>query len=73
VGRRFFDLAGAGSEVSEEWVVLCGRLTNFDMATAVNLEEHRPALTRHCYRMLGSAADAGRLFPASGLPRELAP
>ena len=28
------------------------------MATAMNLEEHRPALTGHCYRMLGSAADA---------------
>ncbi len=28
------------------------------MATAVNLEEHRPALTGHCCRMLGSAADA---------------
>jgi RNA polymerase sigma-70 factor (ECF subfamily) len=27
-------------------------------ATALNLEEHRPALVGHCYRMLGSAADA---------------
>ncbi|MDY7224964.1 sigma-70 family RNA polymerase sigma factor [Hyalangium rubrum] len=28
------------------------------MATAYNLEEHRAALTGHCYRMLGSAAEA---------------
>ncbi|AKJ06521.1 RNA polymerase sigma-70 factor (ECF subfamily) [Archangium gephyra] len=28
------------------------------MATAANLEEHRAALTGHCYRMLGSAAEA---------------
>ncbi|WPB79580.1 sigma-70 family RNA polymerase sigma factor [Archangium violaceum] len=28
------------------------------MATAANLEEHRTALTGHCYRMLGSAAEA---------------
>ncbi len=28
------------------------------MATALNLEEHRSALTGHCYRMLGSVADA---------------
>jgi len=27
-------------------------------ATAYNLEEHRAALTGHCYRMLGSAAEA---------------
>jgi hypothetical protein len=43
------------------------------MATAVNVEWHRPALTGHCNRMLGSAADAGTLFPAFGLPWELAP
>ncbi len=28
------------------------------MATAPNLEDHRSALTGHCYRMLGSVADA---------------
>ncbi|MGE5236801.1 MAG: sigma-70 family RNA polymerase sigma factor [Acidobacteriota bacterium] len=28
------------------------------MATAANLEEHRVALTGHCYRMLGSVTDA---------------
>jgi len=28
------------------------------MTTAANLEEHRAALTGHCYRMLGSVADA---------------
>jgi RNA polymerase sigma-70 factor, ECF subfamily len=28
------------------------------MASAANLEEHRSALTGHCYRMLGSAAEA---------------
>ncbi|WNG41234.1 sigma-70 family RNA polymerase sigma factor [Archangium violaceum] len=28
------------------------------MATAYHLEEHRAALTGHCYRMLGSAAEA---------------
>ena len=28
------------------------------MATAAHLEEHRAALTGHCYRMLGSAAEA---------------
>jgi RNA polymerase sigma-70 factor, ECF subfamily len=28
------------------------------MATALKLEEHRPALVGHCYRMLGSVADA---------------
>jgi RNA polymerase sigma-70 factor (ECF subfamily) len=28
------------------------------MATAAHLEEHRSALTGHCYRMLGSAAEA---------------
>ena len=28
------------------------------MATAANLEEHRRALTGHCYRMLGSAVEA---------------
>jgi RNA polymerase sigma-70 factor (ECF subfamily) len=28
------------------------------MATALHLEEHRAALTGHCYRMLGSAAEA---------------
>jgi len=28
------------------------------MATALNLEDHRTALTGHCYRMLGSVADA---------------
>ncbi len=28
------------------------------MVTAQHLEEHRPALTGHCYRMLGSAAEA---------------
>lgn len=28
------------------------------MATAASLEEHRAALTGHCYRMLGSAAEA---------------
>ncbi|HEU4408274.1 MAG TPA: sigma-70 family RNA polymerase sigma factor [Polyangiaceae bacterium] len=28
------------------------------MASAANLEEHRSALTGHCYRMLGSAVDA---------------
>ncbi|HTJ80359.1 MAG TPA: sigma-70 family RNA polymerase sigma factor [Polyangiaceae bacterium] len=29
------------------------------MPTAAHLEEHRVALTGHCYRMLGSAVDAG--------------
>jgi hypothetical protein len=43
------------------------------MATAVNLEEHRPALTGHCDLILGSAADAGTPYPAFGLPREFTP
>jgi RNA polymerase sigma-70 factor, ECF subfamily len=35
-----------------------GRLLRVVAATALNLEEHRPALIGHCYRMLGSAVDA---------------
>jgi hypothetical protein len=72
-GAWEFDAAGARGKVSGEWFGRRGRLTSFDMETAVNVEWHRPALTGHCNRMLGSAADAGTLFPAFGLPWELAP
>ena len=51
-------VVGSASGLGGEWVGRRLRLPNFEMAAAGNLEEHRPALTGHCYRMLGSAADA---------------
>jgi hypothetical protein len=38
---------------------------------AADLELHRRALTGHCYRMLGSPADAEEIFPLFRLPLEL--
>ena len=41
-----------------------------DDITPRTLEQHRPALTGHCYRMLGSAADAA---DADALPDDTTP
>ena len=57
--RGLFREAGdTSSERSRTARVRQDLLTSGGMATAHHLEEHRAALTGHCYRMLGSVAEA---------------